>query len=71
MSVYTVIKHHLTGCSDLTTESAAEAFTFYCRGTAQWVSHVVIGRDDDRITPEQLEQFAIEERRAAADRSPL
>ena len=71
MPTYTVIKHHAADCSDLTAESAAEAFAFYCRGTVRWVSHVVIGRDDDRITPEQLEQFAIEERRAAADRSPL
>lgn len=70
MTTYTVIKHHPTSCSDLTTESAQEAFAFYCRGTVQWVSHVVIGADDAKITPDELEQSALAERRGA-ERSPL
>lgn len=70
MTTYTVIKHHPSGCSDLVTESAQEAFAFYCRGTVQWVSHVVIGADDAKITPEELEQAALIERRGA-DRIPL
>ena len=71
MTTYTVIKHHATCRSGITSESACEAFTFYCRGTVQWVSHVDVLIDGEHVRPEVLEACAVNERRDAAGRSPL
>lgn len=71
MTTYTVIKHHATSRSDFTSESAREAFAFYCRGTQQWVSFVEVKIDDEPVRPEVLEACAVNERLSAADRSPL
>lgn len=71
MTTYTVIKHHATSRSDFTSESACEAFAFYCRVTVQLVSHVDVLIDGEPVRPEVLEACAVNERRDAAGRSPL
>ena len=71
MTTHTVIKHHATSRSDFTSESAFEAFAFYCRGTQQWVNFVEVLIDGEPVRPEVLEACSLNERRAAAERSPL
>ena len=70
MTTYTVTKHHATSRSDFTSESACEAFEFYCRGTVQWVSFVEVKIDGEAASADALQDACIRERRGNQE-SPL